>query len=213
MKNKKYTKISIVLAMAMSISVCTLAQWKDPSRFAKNDTCSSPKYDYHLTLGSGVISNGFDATAYTAISPSFHFKVTPKLNINTGLTLLSDLSPHGMQIGNGSKDIPTHSPTTQMLSGYVQAEYQADSNLYISGTAFYIGGTLSPAFSLFGCPREISSYGGAATINYKTKNNNTISINVAVIKNNKDMLPLYGNYHHMSSFSPFNYYYNPFIRY
>ena len=205
--NSKRLKILSIIIVSLGYGNSLYSQWKNPPQ--QVDSTQS-KFDYHLTLSSGVVSNGFSTAAYTAISPSVTYNLSSKISINAGFSILSDIGPHGYEIGKNEVDLSPRRET-QMVSGRVSATYHSE-NLLVKGTVFYVGGTLSPAFSRCIIPTKINSFGGTVSVNYKTEKDNILSLNVAIIRDKGDFPLLYNGYMH-SPFSTFGNCYNPFIMY
>ncbi len=204
-------KIKAVLFICiMSIANSNYAQWKEPIHQLPDTSIS--KFNYQISLSTGVISNFHKAEAYIQVAPSFSYQVNSKFRVNAGFSFLSDLNPNGYIIGK--KDEPDLSPRkdkTQMASVYVQTEYMPNDRLWISASAFYIGGTLSSLTSGFGSPLDLSTFGGVAALRYRIGENTFIDFNVAVIRSNQNLPPfLWNSYfdHSPYPFSGFNQ--NPF---
>ena len=189
-----------------------VAQWKDPLT-AINTADSNKRVDYNVVLSTGVAANSIDAAAYTMIAPSVSFRPSKKVQVSAGFSYLTDWS--GVELGKAEDvDLAPRKVSTNIGSAYIQASYSPNPNLCISGTAFYIGGTMSPVFSGFYRPLEVSSYGAAADIQFKTKRNNTINLHLSFIKDNKDTPFPWGGYgynpYYRSPLSPMINPYNPF---
>lgn len=205
--NSKGLKILSIVIVVLGYTNNLHSQWKTPPQ--QVDSTQS-KFNYHLMLSSGVISNGLETAAYTIVSPSITYNISSKTNITAGFSILSDLSPNGYEIGKHEVDLSPRRETL-MASGKVSATYHSEK-LLVKGTIFYLGGTLSPVFSRYTKPMKINSFGGAVSVNYKTEKDNILSLNVAIIKNEGDFPMLYNSYIH-SPFSFFSNSYNPFIMY
>ena len=211
MKNRMTTKIVMLVAMVACASGA-VAQWKDPLT-SINTADSNKRVDYNVVLSTGVVSNSMEAAAYTVVAPSMSFRPSDRVQISAGFSYLTDWS--GMELGKSDDvDLAPRKTTTQMGSAYVQASYSPNPNLCISGTAFYIGGTMSPVFSGYYRPLEVSSYGAAADVLFKTKRNTTINLHLSFIKDNKDTPFPWGGYgynpYYRGPLSPMVNPYNPF---
>ena len=169
-----------------------VAQWKDPLT-AINTADSNKRVDYNVVLSTGVVANSFDAAAYTMVAPSVSFRPSERVQVSAGFSYLTDWN--GVDLGKSADvDLAPRKAPTNIGSAYVQASYSPNPNLCISGTAFYIGGTMSPVFSGYYRPLEVSSYGAAADVLFKTKRNTTISLHLSFIKDNKDTPFPWGGY-------------------
>ena len=169
-----------------------VAQWKGPLT-AINTADSNKRVDYNVVLSTGVVANSFDAAAYTMVAPSVSFRPSERVQVSAGFSYLTDWN--GVELDKSADvDLAPRKASTNMGSAYVQASYSPNPNLCISGTAFYIGGTMSPVFSGYYRPLEVSSYGAAADVLFKTKRNTTISLHLSFIKDNKDTPFPWGGY-------------------
>ena len=211
MKNRMITKILALLVIVIPVSGA-VAQWKDPLT-SINTADSNKRVDYNVILSTGVVANGIDAAAYTMVAPSMSFRPSERVQVSAGFSYLTDWS--SMELGKANDvDLAPRKASTNMGSVYVQASYSPNPNLCISGTAFYIGGTMSPVFSGYYRPMEVSSYGAAADVLFKTKRNTTISLHLSFIKDNKDTPFPCGGYgynpYYRSTLSPMINPYYPF---
>ena len=211
MKNQMTIKIMVLMAIVAYASGA-VAQWKDPLT-AINTADSNKRVDYNVVLSTGVVANSIDAAAYTMVAPSVSFRPSERVLVSAGFSYLTDWS--GVELGKTDDvDLAPRKTPTQMGSAYVQASYSPNPNLCISGTAFYIGGTMSPVFSGYYRPLEVSSYGAAADVMFKTKHNTTINLHLSFIKDNKDTPFPWGGYgynpYYRGGLSPMMNPYNPF---
>lgn len=212
MINRMMIKIAALVAI-VGYASGAVAQWKDPLT-SLNTADSNKRVDYNVVLSTGVVANGIEASAYTMVAPSVSFRPSKKVQVSAGFSYLTDWS--GVEFGKADDvDLAPRRTPTQIGSAYVQASYSPNPNLCISGTAFYIGGTMSPVFSGYYRPLEVSSYGAAADVLFKTKRNTTISLHLSFIKDNKDTPFPWGGYgynpYYRSTLSPTINPYYPFL--
>ena len=197
--------IRILYIAAATLFICAngsvLGQWKNPER-ASSDSLGQ-RMETHLMLSTGVVSSHYYSSAYTLVAPSFSFRVNDKVKVNAGFALLTDFIPHGYEIkAKEEKDLkPLKEPAagTHFASGYLGMTYVPNSNMTVSATAFYMGGSLTNVVAGLR-PMDISSWGGNARMTYKTSQGKTLDVSVTFIKHNRDFPfmmhnPFYSGYY------------------
>lgn len=177
------------LAVLMSFSM--FAQWNRNAEKSLNDSIS--KWDYHLSVGTGVMGNRDDARCYTLVAPSISYRPTDRWKINGGFGVMSDfglVNTYKVDFSNTPSRVPLKQQSnTGIVAGYVAAEYQANEKLWLAASIFGVSGQYNPFFFGNGQSLPVGLYGGSASMTYKIGDDSFLHLSLHIINDNMGTLP------------------------
>ena len=184
----------MLLLMLIPSAKC-LAQQKDGNP-SNPDTVQTTdmlhKFNYHVSLFSGVYSGWGETHSYMGVAPSFSYTLNERWKLKAGFVAMSDINPNFTPQERSLA--PRRNNSTTALAGTINAEYQATDRLLISSSIFYVGGQLDPVWVSGNSVSTLQAYGVSAAMHYKTKHNNYLDLSMTYIHDNTGALaPLFYN--------------------
>lgn len=183
---RKHHIIPLLLLMLLSSTAC-LAQQKVTNRATTDATQpdSLQRFNYHVSLFSGVYSGWGETHGYMGVAPSFSYTFNDHWKLKAGFMALSDLNPN---FTPQERSLAPRRNTTTVLAGAVRAEYQANDHLWFAASAFYVGGQLNPVWVPGNSAYTLQAYGVSTSMRYKTKHNNYLDLSMTYIHDNTGVL-------------------------
>jgi hypothetical protein len=155
------------------------------------------KLHFSMNFGAGYIGgSNLYSGAYTSLSPSLNYQVTPRLNIQTGVTLVSGLNNFSPASNPSAQSNFFQGPN--QFSFYASGQYLLTKNLSLVGSAYKTVNTnnsekLNPLFQNF--------QGMNIGLNYKITDHMSIGTSLNITNNPYNLL----NQNVMGGYSPFLY--------
>lgn len=167
MKNKVWC---LLLLLTMSVMpMMASAQWSRAHRDADTN-----RFHCNLSLGTGVTSGWGSTHAYTLVAPSFEYRLSPKVTAFGGFVLCDDVNlstPRPSRTQSYAMK-PNSNRAASMAAG---ALFQPNDRLTLAACVYYLGGQVDPLWS-GGYPMRLDAFGVSGAMNYRFKNNSSISL-------------------------------------
>lgn len=156
---------------------------------------SLQRFDYHMSFTTGVSSIMGNVHNFAVVDPSFNFNINPKLTLQAGFTVVSDIRMNNYQLQGQEPSSLAPRRSTSMIGSEVSAIYKVNDRLTVAGSVYYLGGELQPWFCPEGRPLDVNAYGFSASMSYKTRNNNRIDLYFDILHDDSGSIsPMwYGN--------------------
>ncbi len=176
--------------IALIVLMLPLVLCQGQQRSAGSDTLCHDTFGVDLFTG---VFSGFGTTrGYTGVAPRMVHRVDDRLTLKAGFAVVSEMFP--LMSAPAERNLAPRRQPSRAAAGAVQAEYQVKDNLWLSATAFYVGGQVSPLWRPTGHPLDISAYGGSIAARFRTPRDNYIGIDFNFVHDNTGALgPLLWN--------------------
>lgn len=196
------------------LSIFILASIGLQAQYAKD---SVSKWDYHLTVGTGVVSD-FDnqVKGYYMIAPEIEYNPNSRWSIKAGFNAISDMDSYVFK-GREPRSLAPRKNSSTAVGVHLSAQYQVNDRLWLGATVFHIGGqsslmyTFNPYYGWqFGAPVDLGITGMSADMRYRIGDSSYLDLHISVMRDQYGTLPiLYDNlylntYRIGTGFGPFN---------
>lgn len=141
----------------------------------KTHATDSNRFQYHLSLGTGAYSGWGSTHAYTTIAPSFQYRLTPKVTAFGGFAVSNDINASTIRFSPSTPSYAPRKNSTRAGGATLGAIYRPNEKLTLAACAYYIGGQIDPLWNNTSWPVNLDAYGFSAAMNYRFKNNSSLS--------------------------------------
>lgn len=199
-------KRSVILLLLMALLGQCLLQAQDtidlrdgevyhlggPKRHSVAVADTLPRWDFHVSLGSGVTVGNRGTVSAFGVTPSVVWRPSERLKVTASGTLMDSyaLMPRGFHLrGQEPRNVaPLRHPQGGSVAGAlrVEAEYQVNERLWVAGSLTRLTGRLASGALvspwLYGRgPVDLDATALSADLRYRFKNNTFLDVHMTVI--------------------------------
>lgn len=188
----------------------------DTGRLLDDD--SLRRWQFHLSMGTGIVGSRHATSPYFTITPSLTFQPSDRLKINASVTMLDSYSmyPGGYNIrGREVRNLaPVRNYSAAAAALSVSATYRASDRLWVAASLFHTSGGLASAALVnpwfpADMPLMLDATAFSAAMRYRIGESSFLDIHLTVIDDRTGAFtPMlfgtpFGGYYGDYIFSPF----------
>lgn len=171
----------VVLAWGQQNVYTTLP--KKGKQISLTDTVE--RLQFHGNVFTGVNSGWGHTRSYMGVAPTLDYRFNDRWTLKTGFMVMNTIDPMAWGQPRSMAPLRNNSVAGSMSVG---AEYQASDRLWVSASAFYLGGAVNPLWNPTPAPYQLDVYGMSASMRYRIGDRSFLDLNVNIVHDNTGAL-------------------------
>lgn len=164
-----------VFMLMLPLCVCAGSSYAQNGHSGDGHAADSGRFQYHISLGTGVLDGWGSTHAYTLVAPTFEYQLSPKVKAFGGFAVCNDVNA---TLYRWAPRTPSYLPRrNSSVAGAAAAGvlYQPNDRLTLAACAYYLGGQADPLWNA-GRPVDLNAFGVSGAMNYRFGKNSSLSI-------------------------------------
>ena len=153
------------------------------------EAADSGRWDYHLSVGSSVVSFGGHGQAYGWVAPTVNYRANERLTLSGGFAMVGSLLDSYRVVGLNGRSLAPRKQGTRLGAVRVAAEYQVNDRLWLWAEIAHASGYFQPWWKPDGSamPADITALSGG--FDYKLAAGSLLSMHFTFIRDRYGSLP------------------------
>ena len=148
------------------------------------------RWDFHLSLGSGIMGGSYSSASYLGVTPSLVFRPTDRLKITASATILDSYSLSGGNYyirGREPRSLAPLRNPARAASVSVAVSYRVNDRLWVAASLHTLGGMLANGALvnpwLAGTPpMDLDATAFSASMRYRMGDNSFLDLHMTLIE-------------------------------
>ncbi len=175
------------------ILVLALLAWLPLRAQQLRDTLELPRWEPHVAVTTGFMGTNYgDNRLFTTVAPSLTFRPSDRWTLTGGFRITNDMGLDPNYVSGQSRDLSPRRRNggTGVASVYLEADYQVNSDFWLSASLYHMGGQYAPLYGpANGSAFDVSVTALSAAAAFRFSDNNYLHLSFTMLYDHTGMMP------------------------